>query len=136
MLKHTPYANEAEPFDIGLTPLDLVNWIEVDNRLPAYLNEKHRLMGEIPQQVFAADRTSESSQEVILKLVIEHLLIYFPDIYTHDGNIIRIKGVEHQVDLDDFTVPPLINAAMLVQEDLVIMRREADGLFSLIMDFA
>lgn len=127
MIKHTPYANRSGPFEIGLTPLDLEHWIEVDDKFSFYLAEKKRLIGEMPQCVFAADRSSEVAQDEVAELLIGHLLEYFPNTYSRIGNHIEIKGVEEAVDLDDFSMPPLLNAAMLVQEDLVIMRREADG---------
>jgi len=124
MVKHTPYAEGASPFAIGLTPLDLANWIEVDDHLHQYLNEKQRLMHEMPGEVFAADYASEAAQEEVLSLVVEHLLSQFPDIYSLEGNVISIAGTDHKVNLDDFSVPPLLQAALLIQEDLALLRKE------------
>jgi len=127
MVKHTPYAEGASPFAIGLTLLDLANWIEVDDHLNQYLTEKQRLMREMPGEVFAADYASEAAQDEVLSLVAEHLLSQFPDTYSREGNVILIAGTDHKVDLDDFSRPPLLQAAMLVQEDLVLLRKEGEA---------
>ena len=61
-LKHTPFDGSAHPFGIGLRPLDLANWIEVDDKLEEYLSEKHRLLAVMPEKVWAADFASEAAQ--------------------------------------------------------------------------
>ena len=43
---HTPYDGSSKLFTIGLKPLDLGAWIEVDEYLLPYLTEKRRLYGE------------------------------------------------------------------------------------------
>ena len=125
-MKHTPYDGSAHPFGIGLRPLDLENWIEVDENLPRYLHEKQQLMAAMPAEVWAADFSSESSQQEVLDMVVEHLLAQFPAVYSRSRNIIKIKDIG-EIDLDDVTRPPLLTAAFLVQEDLVILRKESKG---------
>lgn len=127
MLKHTPYANEAHPFAIGVKPLNPKHWIEIDEQLPVYLREKRELIESKLGDVFSADFSSEVAQEEVLNLLVDHLLNAFPETYSKTGRSLSIKGVEYDVDLDDMSAPPLLNAALLIQEDLVIMRREADG---------
>lgn len=125
--KHTPYDNASNSFAIGLTPLDLANWIEVDEHLPRYLEEKRELVSRIPDRVWAGDRASENAQQEVLDLLMSHLMERFPDTYSQNGSRVSIAGCESSVDLDDISKPPLLQAAMLVQEDLVIMRKESDG---------
>ena len=124
--KHTPYDGSRHPFGIGLTPLDLENWIEVDDDLARYLDEKQRLMATIPGEVWAGDFSSEKSQQEVLDLLVEHVLKTFPETYSRSKNIINIKDIG-SVDLDDVSRPPLLTAAFLVQEDLVILRKESMG---------
>ena len=52
---HTPYDGSAKPFTIGLKPLDLAEWIELDAHFEAYLAEKRRLYAAIPEKVFVAE---------------------------------------------------------------------------------
>ena len=124
--KHTPYDGSAHPFGIGLRPLDLKNWIEVDEHLPRYLSEKHRLMQEIPGRVWAGDFSGEKSQEEVLKLLVAHLLEQYPDTYTQNETIVSVAGFG-DVDLDEISRPPLLTAAYLVQEDLVLLRKSPEG---------
>ncbi len=124
--KHTPYDGSVHPFGIGLKPLDLMNWIEVDEHLPRYLSEKHRLMQEIPDHVWAGDFSSERAQQEVLDQLVKHVLETFPDVYAQNGNVISIQGAG-EVDLDDVSRPPLLTAALLVQEDLVLLRKTPEG---------
>ncbi len=124
--KYTPYDGSVKSFALELRPLDLADWIEVDQHLPRYLVEKHRLISEIPEHVWAAEFASEAAQQEVLDLLVPHLLDGFPDIYSREGNIISIAGVA-DADLDDISQPPLQIAALLVQEDLAIMRKSEEG---------
>ncbi len=124
--KHTPFDGSSHPFGIGVRPLDLIHWIEVDDKLSFYLKEKHRLMHEIPHKVWAGDFSSEAAQQEVLELLIPHLLEHFPETYSQSGNVISIAGAP-SVDLDDISKPPLLHAALLVQEDLVLMRKTPEG---------
>ncbi|MEO0327018.1 MAG: DUF3445 domain-containing protein [Pseudomonadota bacterium] len=125
--KHTPYDGSSVPFAIGLQPFDLEDWVEVDENLQRYISEKHRLLREIPQQVFVAENASERVQQETLDLFVDHLLQRYPDTYSREKNSIVIKDVDDPVNLDDLSMPPLLSAAFLVQEDLVIMRKSEQG---------
>ncbi len=125
-LKHTPFDGSAYPFGIGLRPLDLANWIEVGERLPRYLQEKHRLMNVMPEKVWAGDFSSENAQQEVLELLVTHLLETFPQTYSRNGSNIEVTGCGC-VDLEDISKPPLLMAALLVQEDLVLLRKSHEG---------
>ncbi|MEM9332448.1 MAG: DUF3445 domain-containing protein [Pseudomonadota bacterium] len=124
--KHTPFTEPSSSFSIGLQPLDLKHWIEVDNQLPLYLHQKQRLMKDIPDLVWAGDFSSERAQNEVLDLLVLHLLDHFPDFYQSVDKGIAVKDVGW-VDLEDISRPPLVSAALLVQEDLVIMRKSPAG---------
>lgn len=124
--KHTPFDGSVHPFGIGLRPLDLANWIEVDQHLPRYLTEKRRLMASMHDQVWAGDFASESAQQEVLQALVDHLLRYFPDTYAKQGSTIHIADTG-AVDLEDVSKPPLLTAALLVQEDLVLLRKSDEG---------
>ena len=112
-LTHTPYDGSAKPFTIGLKPLDQAEWLEVDRHRDAYLAEKRRLYAEIPGKVFVAEHGTEAAQQEVLELIVGHLQQYFP------GIDVSASSAEN--------VPPLRLASLLVQEDLVLMRRSEDG---------
>ncbi len=43
-MKHTPYDGSSKPFTIGLVQLEPERWIEPDDALDYYLQEKARLL--------------------------------------------------------------------------------------------
>ena len=122
---HTPYDGTSKPFAIGLRPLDLANWIEVDANFAARLAEKRRLYAEIPEKVFVEEPETRAAQQEVLDLLTAHLPGRFPDIYRVAENGVEI------VDEDEVSPPapdaPLVAASLLVQEDLILMRRGEDG---------
>jgi len=124
--KHTPYDGSVKSFALELRPMDLADWIEVDEHLPRYLVEKHRLMQEIPDLVWSGDFSSETSQKEVLDLLVPHLLMRFPETYSQAGNAVAVSDFG-AVDLNDISQAPLQTAARLVQEDLVIMRKTPQG---------
>lgn len=127
---HTPYDGSAKPFAIGLKPLDPQDWIEVDDLLGDYLAEKDRLYAEIPEKVFMAESGTEAGQREVLETLVDFLPARFPDSYRRDGSEMTISGgadgPDRIVQLDAGE-PPLKTASRLVQEDLVLMRKGADG---------
>jgi len=123
--RHTPFDGSSKLFQIGLKPLAVDDWVDVDDRLPAYLGEKARLWRERPDAVFAAEPDTGAAQREALELLAEHLPARFPEIYRRADGAMEIAGAA-PIDLAG-TEPPLLIAARLVQDDLVLMRRGDAG---------
>lgn len=121
--RHTPYDGSARLFQIGLKPLDPAEWIDVDDGLAAYLDEKDRLIAAEPGEVFVAEAATEPAQAEVLRMLARHLPARFPDRYRRDGDAIEVAA--RRIDLGDH--PPLLTAARLVQEDLILLQRDAGG---------
>lgn len=126
LLKHTPYDGSTRPFTIALKPLDLREWIEPDETLAAYLDEKQRLYAAIPGKVFLAQDATDGAQRELLDLLVSHLLEHYPDIYRREDTLIHIEGCPCPVETGD-AAAPLRAASLLVPEDLILMRRHEDG---------
>lgn len=120
---HNPYDGSSKPFTIGLKPLDLANWIEVDENLSAHLAEKRRLYAEMPDKVFVEEPDTRAAQREVLYLLTAHLPARFPHAYKAVGDGIGVVG-EHPRPAHG---APLVAASLLVQEDLILMRRGDDG---------
>ncbi len=123
---HTPWDGSDPAFRIGLKPLDLGDWLEVDDQLEFYLGEKARLIAEHGDGVFLAELGSEAAQAEVLALISAYLPFRYPGVYRRDDGVMRI-GPRRSVRLDAPGSPALAIAASLVQEDLVLMRRGEDG---------
>jgi hypothetical protein len=125
---HTPYDGSSKLFSIGLKPLDPADWIEVDDHLLPYLAEKRRLYAEIPERVFVEEDGTRDAQQEVLELLGAHLPERFPDTYRRTAAGVEAVGAESH-----FTIPsglgdaPLVAASLLIQEDLILMRRNDSG---------
>jgi hypothetical protein len=122
----TPYDGSAKLFQIGVKPLAEGDWLEVDADLPAYLEEKARLLATRRDEVFAAEAGTEAAQREVLELVVGHLLGRYPEVYRRQGDGIEIVPAGRLVALEGAEAP-LLTAASLVQEDLILMRAGEAG---------
>lgn len=123
---HTPYDGSSKLFTIGLKPLELDNWIEVDGHLIDHLAEKRRLYAEIPSKVFVEENGTRDAQREVRDFIEAHLLSTFPETYRQTGAGIEIIGAEGS-KADIFSDAPLVAASLLVQEDLILMHRDDSG---------
>jgi len=123
---HTPYDGSSKLFTIGVKPLDPADWIDVDDNLLAYLDEKDRLAERVHDKIFVAEPDTQAAQREVLTLLADHLPQRFPDIYQRLGPQIDIIPAFRRVRLDT-PYPPLLVAGGLLQEDLVLMRRGENG---------
>ncbi|HEV2517769.1 MAG TPA: DUF3445 domain-containing protein [Devosia sp.] len=126
MTLHTPYDGSAKLFQIGIRPLELRDWIDVDERLAADLAEKDRVAATYPGAAFLAEPGTEAAQAEVLALLSEHLIGRHPSLYRRSANGIEVVPANRCVTFDS-GVEPLRLAAQLVQEDLVLMRRDLAG---------
>ncbi len=124
---HTPYDGTSKLFTIGLKQLDLANWIEIDATFDFQLAEKRRIHAEHGPDVFVAEEATENAQAEVLALLTEHLPEQFPERYRRDGQRLTVAGHPELGALLASDLPDLKKASLLVQEDLVLMRRGDDG---------
>ncbi|MCC2611468.1 heme-dependent oxidative N-demethylase family protein [Neorhizobium petrolearium] len=124
-LIYTPYDGSSKPFTIGLLQLDPARWIEPDGDLAYHLTEKRKLFAEHGDQVFQAEPDTEEAQQEILDALADYLPSHHPAIYHRDGNLVEMAG--HRIDLADQSLPPLVRAGLMMQDDLVIMRKGENG---------
>ena len=102
-------------------------WLEVDDHYAAYLAEKDRLIAERPDDVFAAETGTEDAQAEVLELVVDHLILESPRIFTRRDEYDLAMRRLASFPTHGSTEPRLQMAARFVQEDLVLMRRGEDG---------
>jgi dimethylamine monooxygenase subunit A len=122
---HTPYASGKPPFSIGLTPIDETRWIEQDELLGEQLALKETILAQERAAAFGAVDGNGGGQDEVLRLLCAHLPARFPQTYRREGETMRITPGERLVALGG--EPALLTAARLVQEDLLLMRRDAGG---------
>ncbi|MER8849080.1 MULTISPECIES: heme-dependent oxidative N-demethylase family protein [Mesorhizobium] len=125
---HTPYDGSSKLFTIGLKPLDPADWIEVDGHLLPYLAEKRRLYAEVPERVFVEQDGTRDAQQEVLELLGAYLPERFPDTHRRSDAGVAVVGATSRPTIpSSLAGAPLVAASLLVQEDLILMRRGEDG---------
>jgi hypothetical protein len=122
---HTPYASGKPSFSIGLAPIDLADWIEQDELLVEQLALKETILAQERAAAFAALAGSEAGQAEVLQLLAVHLSARYPEVYRREGEALRILPADRRIALEG--APTLLTASRLVQEDLLLMRRDDEG---------
>ncbi|WP_296738302.1 DUF3445 domain-containing protein [Mesorhizobium sp.] len=124
---HTPYDGSSKLFTIGLKPLEFERWIEIDEFLLPHLAEKQRLYTEIPEKVFVEEDDTRDAQGEVLGLLVTHLAARHRA--THSDSGTEVGGLEGGLGglAPALRGAPLVEASLLVQEDLILMRRDERG---------
>lgn len=113
-------------FSIGLSPVaEPERWLAPDGDLGRLLSEKDRLIAAVPERVFMAQDDTGDAQREVADLLCDHLPFAFPETYQKQGETIRVAGREVMMGDADWEV--LEDAARLVSDDLVLMRKKAQG---------
>lgn len=122
-MKHTPYDGSSKPFTIGLTQLDPDSWIEPDDQLQHYLDQKAQLLARSRGAVFVAEDGTQDAQHELLQTLSEYLPARYPDIYCRQDSAMMVGDRRVSFSGDD----ALVIAGSLVQDDLAIMLRSDRG---------
>ena len=123
---HAPYDGSSKPFAAGLRPLDLADWIEAGSDRADQLLEKRRLYASLAGEVHVEEADTSAAQREVLGLLIAYLPARYPDLYSRSGEAMVIAGVG-TVDIGPVIASPLQAAALLVAEDLILMRASPEG---------
>ena len=111
---------------LGLKPLKLADWIEIDDQFVPYLQRKTELLETNYSEVFASLPGTQIAQQEVLNLLLEHLLQQFPQQYDRTSESITTKATHQTWKITDFA-QPLDLAGRLVQEDLCLMQPSDRG---------
>lgn len=104
----------------GVQPLDLADWLRMDEAFAAQMAARDRLIETQRSNVYAMTDVAQEAAAELLALVLDHL---GPG-YTWAGDTVtRPDGMTIDLTADD----PLITAGRLVQEDLCLMQHGAGG---------
>lgn len=114
---------EAGPYrmTLGLKPLDLAEWIEIDDALAAILRDKRRLLAARHDDVFHAVPESEAAGGEVADLLWDHLPRRFPTQYARMGATLSLAATGELVGRRHPGLHPLDLAARVVPEDLCLL---------------
>src|SRR5690606_20013077 len=91
---------------------------EADAHFDVHLAEKRRLYAEMPDKVFVAEAGTDAAQQEVLDLVANHMRRHFPQLAGATSDVPSNAGL---------AASPLYAASLLVQEDLILMRKSENG---------
>ncbi|MDX2212773.1 MAG: DUF3445 domain-containing protein [Oculatellaceae cyanobacterium bins.114] len=124
---YLPFSTGKWQLKPGLKPLRLEDWIQIDEEYLPYLQRKAELRAERCNDVFASLPGTESAQQEILDVLVEHLLRYFPNQFERSPTSITNHLTQETWQFADFATTPLDLAGRLVQEDLCLMMPNENG---------
>lgn len=100
---------------MGLKPVKERSWLDIDDHYASDIKLKTGLVSDYRDAVFATTERAKEGSEEILDLVQQELNSAYPDLSAPD------------IEAGD----PLLNASLLVQEDLVLMQEGENGEYDL-----
>lgn len=139
-----PFAEGNYSLALGLVPMAEETWLDIDEYYAAEMREKARRLRDEYAAVFCALPGSEPGQAEVLEMLLEHLAIYYPNLFriTRAATALGADGIEPDTrienlingeawQVDDFSGAPLDLAARLIQEDLCLMSPDGKGTYLL-----
>ena len=114
-MRYFPVETGDFRFSMGLKPIRERSWLDVDNHYASDIKLKSDLLARHRDAVFATTTSADMAERDILKLVTEELANAYPDITP------PVNNEEN----------PLLKAALMVQEDLVLMQEGEGGSYDL-----
>ena len=119
--------NLPRSFSIGLSALDPEQWILPDVNFVDQVRAKAELLATRREAVFRAEDATLDAQSEALHLLLAYLERTYPDLYSVSGDKVEIVPAGLAYNISDYSHAPLELACLLVQDDLVIMRKGNAG---------
>ncbi|UBF27361.1 DUF3445 domain-containing protein [Kovacikia minuta CCNUW1] len=119
---YLPFVDRSSRLSMNLKPLSFEDWIEIDENFAFYLDCKRQLLEQCYAEVFASLPETQVAQTEVLDLLLEYLLVHFPQHYCQRGNQIENLITNEVWRIEDFSENPLDLAGRLVQEDLCLLQ--------------
>jgi dimethylamine monooxygenase subunit A len=124
---YLPFALGQYRFNLGLKPLSLETWIQIDNNFVPYLQQKANILQSLYSETVAGTQASQAAQQEVLDSLLEYLLAHFPYHYQRQGGAIANLKTGEVWYPSDFAEIPIDLAARLVQDDLCLMMPRKEG---------
>ncbi len=119
---YLPFEGGAYRMAMGLTTVAESAWFELDDRYVPEMAEKHRLIAERHEEVFAALAISDAARAEVLVAVADNLTTHFPQWFVREGDALHNRLSGESWNLASPPCDPLELAGLLVQDDLCIIQ--------------
>lgn len=118
---YQPYVAGAFRWRLGLRPLDLAEWIELDDRYDGDVSRKQQLMELNAGTVNAAMEGTAAEGAEVLESLCGHLVTRWPARFERRGDELIDLVRRTSFDVSNRHEHPLFTAGRLVQEDLALL---------------
>lgn len=127
---YQPYLAGAFRWRLGLRPLEIAEWIELDDRYEADVSRKQQLMQVHAGTVNAAMEGTVAEGAEVLEALSGHLVTRWPDRFERRGDDVVDVVRQTSFDVSKQGEHPLFTAGRMVQEDLALLvERDGDLVF-------
>ncbi len=114
-----------KPFTIGLKPLAGKNFLQIDGDFFPYRDKKLDLYSRIHDEVCMAEAATHDAQREVEDLVVNSLKSGYPQLYDFTGTRATCKQTGLEIRFNQQM--PLSSAALLIPDDLILMKRDESG---------
>jgi hypothetical protein len=118
---HLPFEDGPHRLAMGLVSAPEAALIELDDRYPAEMAERRRLLDTRHAEVFSALPGTEAASAAVLARLAEVLPARYPMAFARAGGVLLNRVTGERWDPDDPALHPLEVAGRLVQEDLCLV---------------
>ncbi len=129
---YLPFEGGRFRLAMGLMPLPVAEWIEIDRRFAADLAAKRSLLATRHDEVFAALPEAADASAELLALLARHLPQHHPGTFDRVGDLLTNKATAETWDVAQPALHPLDLGGRLVQEDLCLLLAEGSGPYRLV----
>lgn len=117
-----PFEDGPWRMAMGLSAIDPLDLIALDDRYPAEHAERARLLDTRRDEVFAVLPGAEPACAEVLRRIADLLPARYPEFFTRDGTRLHNRVSGETWDVGATAPDPLEVAGRLVQEDLCLLR--------------
>jgi hypothetical protein len=120
--QHLPYDIAARPALPGIAPMDMADWLIVDEAFGAQMAERARLLAERRDDVLAVTEGAGPAMQELLQFVLDWLRDHGQGYEISAKDVHRPDGITIPIDRAD----PMGTLGHLVQEDLCLMEKRGE----------
>jgi hypothetical protein len=109
---------------MGLLPLPVSDWIEIDEAFTSQLSTKRELIQSRHSDVFQALPEALPASQELLRMLAHHLPKHHPDVFAFERGHFCNRRTAEVWNFERNELHPLDQAGRLIQEDLCIMQHD------------
>lgn len=122
--KYFPLNGELDKPAMGLLPLELKDWIEIDQTQEKRLLLKEKIFRENKNLVLQINPQTEAACFELEEMVRLHVLEHFPDQFSMAASELYVNATGYSFSQPQNAEQALLNASQYVQEDFAFLSPE------------